>query len=79
MNLGASGAWEKLGYGLWRAALPGGWLIATFAGGGGAATSTSFVPDPTHAWDGRALWGAGARWSRQDGSVSVVPDRDGSD
>ncbi|WP_071789104.1 hypothetical protein [Leptolyngbya sp. Heron Island J] len=54
--------WEKLyckgqplgGLGVWRAKVPGGWIIAIRCGGseGGGVT---FYPDPHHQWDGGTL------------------------
>lgn len=54
--------WEKLncknqpfgGLGIWRAKVPGGWLVAVRSGGskGGGVT---FYPDPKHQWDGGSL------------------------
>jgi hypothetical protein len=74
VKLGSSSAWEKIGYNLWRASVPGGWLVAGFEAG--SANSVAFVPDPTHAWDGRALWGAGAQPTHADaGAVSLLPER----
>jgi hypothetical protein len=34
---------------LYRAPIPGGWLVASHSG------SVTFVPDPEHAWDGTSL------------------------
>jgi len=74
VNLGTAQAWEKLGYNIWRASVPGGWLVATFQGG--VSDSIAFLPDPSHAWDGQALWAAGAQRSRQGGAVSLLPERE---
>jgi hypothetical protein len=44
--------WDQVNsshYAVWRAAVPGGWLV-TLNGGG-----VSFVPDPAHVWDGTSL------------------------
>ena len=36
---------------LYRARVPGGWLVATRSGTYGSGSIT-FVPDPQHVWDG---------------------------
>ncbi|MCA9495161.1 MAG: hypothetical protein KC621_34775 [Myxococcales bacterium] len=50
--LGKNEAWQKLGYNVWRAKVPGGWLVATFQVN--TADSVTFVPDPMHTGDGLA-------------------------
>ncbi|MBT9317220.1 hypothetical protein [Leptothoe spongobia] len=54
--------WEKLncknqpvgGLGLWRAKVPGGWLVASRCGGG-EGSGITFYPDPKHEWNGGSL------------------------
>lgn len=60
--------WEKLRtaepkyeftYGtIYRAKVPGGWLLTVFYSSGhhdGGGISLTFMPDPGHAWDGGSL------------------------
>jgi hypothetical protein len=68
---------------VYRAAVPGGWLVVTGIRDGGGAT---FVPDPEHAWDGGSVavkrgrrvaaplhfWAAG---SEAHASALSCPDR----
>ena len=42
-----------MGFNLWRAPVPGGWLIATFQLR--VCDSVTFVADPDHLWDGTAV------------------------
>lgn len=43
--------------GLWRAKIPGGWLVTVAENGdaSGSGLATTFVPDPGHRWDGGSL------------------------
>ncbi|MCB9685716.1 MAG: hypothetical protein H6735_11810 [Alphaproteobacteria bacterium] len=72
--LGKNEAWQKLGYNVWRAKLPGGWLVATFQAN--TADSVTFVPDPAHVWDGRAEVGAAPRPG--GGQLSLADEEPGS-
>lgn len=72
MKLGASAAWQKLGYNIWRAAVPGGWLVAGFEAG--SASSVTFMPDPQHVWDGQAIV---PQKHPDRGAVSLLPDHEG--
>jgi hypothetical protein len=42
---------------VYRAKVPGGWLLTTFhsSGQGGSGVASTFVPDPGHTWDGGSL------------------------
>lgn len=47
--------WDALSsdqFSVFRAKVPGGWLVAVDAGSGCALT---FYPDPSHEWDGRSI------------------------
>lgn len=46
-------AWQPLGYNIWRAAIPGGWLVGCF--NGMTASDLTFVPDPQHMWNGLSI------------------------
>ncbi|RMA81017.1 hypothetical protein [Umboniibacter marinipuniceus] len=41
-------------HGLSRTAVPGGWLVA-FNPNPSSAGGLTFMPDPTHSWDGNSL------------------------
>ena len=42
--------------GIERTRIPGGWLVRFWtSASSGTAGGLTFVPDPTHAWDGRSL------------------------
>lgn len=48
----------QLGLHMKRAKVPGGWLVAAYNGNDETAAyapSVTFVPDPTHRWDGNSL------------------------
>ena len=56
--------WEELKHdlefgGLYRAKIPGGWLITTIQpytmSGISNFTGATFIPDPSHQWDGSSL------------------------
>ncbi len=41
---------------IYRAAVPGGWLVRMFEPGpGGGTAGLTFMPDPDHAWDGSSV------------------------
>jgi len=42
---------------LWRAKIPGGWLVAwkVYEGGSSLGGGITFYPDPNHKWDGNSL------------------------
>ncbi len=42
---------KSAGY-VYRARVPGGWLIFVWTPGRGGVNSATFYPDPNHAWDG---------------------------
>jgi hypothetical protein len=46
------GSFEVGGFSVWRAKVPGGWLIAMRSSHG---SSLTFYPDPDHAWDGQSV------------------------
>jgi hypothetical protein len=48
--------WERLkseGFDIYRAKVPGGWLVWATAGGG--EVGMIFYPDPDHKWNGSSL------------------------
>lgn len=53
------GRWQgHHGLNVLRAQVPGGWLVAGIVDGGDpscGSVAPTFVPDPTHEWDGRSL------------------------
>ncbi len=63
-GIGTVGLFKEFGRGkfqIWRAKIPGGWLVTTgfhFSVGANAAAGgngVTFVPDPGHNWDGGSL------------------------
>ena len=40
---------------VWRAGVPGGWLVMVILKSGHNSQSTTFYPDPSHEWDGGTL------------------------
>jgi len=67
LQTGTALRWEKLCVGepkheftyasVYRGKVPGGWLISTFwtSGHNEGGVAMTFMPDPTHEWDGGTL------------------------
>jgi hypothetical protein len=46
---------RTLGGNLYRAKIPGGWLVGLVPVDSQQSTSMVFIPDPNHDWDGKSL------------------------